>query len=814
MCRSEEPNLNVSLVMSTGLIKPASDCPNIKQLCQDSIRFIAAGEKINDIETVIRELIENSIDAGAKNIEIRLARYGVEAIEVEDDGAGISESDFDTLAARYHTSKITDFAKLQESLETFGFRGEALSCLCNLANVTITTKSKSSPTGSRLTFKKDGTIARREATARAQGTTVIIRNLFHSMPVRRRELESTSKRQYDKVVKLIYEHAIARSHIKFSLCKRYAAKKEKDFMHGGTTLEGVLITIFGLKLFESLLPIGQVKRNKFLETIKILGEDGNKNDDGHKAQTKDSEKGSSSPVSPISSEHARDDFFRRSCKSKFARERPEFSIHGYISKIGAGRSSTDSQFLYVNRKPCDIPKVSRLVNETYRNYSNTNQYPFYCLFIQVQNWAADFNVPRKRSVILQEENKLCTIVKESLDELYSASAPASQHNCPNADIPVVSLKQDSTNQTEKGGHKREQNLRDKAVEVSEPPSKKPVSNTTRRSTSMEICEPWPQETNENDTSNMQNGDVPPQIEQSNGCHNIDTTTAIVCRESTPSPEFSPEHNDRPDEDWSACTYLDTVVKTNDGFEVSMCNLETLGQALRRERAQRRVKSDAKQFSYAIHPNFNNVAEDELKLNLNKKSFEDMQIIGQFNNGFIITRLNMHLFIIDQHATDERANYEEQLLRSPLEKQTMVYPKPLYLNLIQENAIINNLEEFRARGFEFAIDSTKPAGYRVLMTSTAVCKGDKIEEHLDKSDVEELIDVILESPNSVKTYTLRKTIKVAAMKACRMSVMIGQPLSWSQMHSIVAKMSHLKNPWVCAHNRPTIRHLMDVDWMIK
>ncbi|GLJ59399.1 hypothetical protein SUGI_1507220 [Cryptomeria japonica] len=101
---------------------------SIKQIDDASVRFIASGEKISDIEDAIRELLENSIDAGAKVIEIRMARFGTDSIEVLDDGTGIAEENFKSLGIRYHTSKISNYQNLQESLETFGFRGEALSC--------------------------------------------------------------------------------------------------------------------------------------------------------------------------------------------------------------------------------------------------------------------------------------------------------------------------------------------------------------------------------------------------------------------------------------------------------------------------------------------------------------------------------------------------------------------------------------------------------------------------------------------------------------------------------------------------------------
>ncbi|GLJ59400.1 hypothetical protein SUGI_1507230 [Cryptomeria japonica] len=248
------------------------------------------------------------------------------------------------------------------------------------------------------------------------------------------------------------------------------------------------------------------------------------------------------------------------------------------------------------------------------------------------------------------------------------------------------------------------------------------------------------------------------------------------------------------------------------LQVRIEHMEDLGAVLRRERCQRMTIADSKEYTFAIHPKFNVVAEQELKFNLNKSSFDSMQVIGQFNKGFILALLNKHIFIIDQHATDERANYEDQLDKSPFMTQDMVHPKPLYLTTIQEGAIIENMSEFEKRGFKFSVDQSKRAGMRIMLKSTAICKGHGIDEYLTIEDLEELIDVAVIAPNQLKSYTLKKIKSVAATRACRKSIMIGDKLNWAQMDNIVSKMATLENPWICAHNRPTIRHLMDTDWM--
>lgn len=802
---------------------------SIKAIDNDSIKFIAAGEKINDVETVVRELVENSIDAKATVIEIKLSKFGVECIEVSDNGSGIAEQNFASLGQRYHTSKISSYEKLQESLQTFGFRGEALSCICSIAIVTVTTKTRESSTGSKLIFRKDGSLEKVMPAARTEGTTIIVRNLFHSMPVRRRELETTSKRQYDKVVKLLYEQILARPLIKFTLSRKSVTTKEKDFTHGGKSLEECIITIYSINVLRTLIPIKQAGIPDQTPKSPILTTDKEQNRRLTRSSTQanetvdieeDANHGQVNKVPFLSKdfeasvEPNREEFFQRSRKSKFARERATYTIFGYISKIGKGRNSTDCQFVYVNRKPCDIPKLSRLINEIYKGYSN-NQYPFYCLFIRVQSWAADFNVPHKRAVILQDETRLCDIVKESLEKMFSPSVPANQKSCPSAHIPVAMQKlPDSTQDASSQGSKRSLELTLEEKDEQRPVKKLTIADTVNQVANEEIVISDIKETDKSTTqkpdmewNDKSAKDDPPSDATSGSSEYVLALATVNCVHDLVTPRDS-----RILSEDMECRYMQTKISTPHVIKVAIDHPEDLGESLERERTQRAIHDDSKSFSFAIHPNFNTVAEQELKFNLNKSSFEDMHIIGQFNRGFIIARLDKHIFIIDQHATDERANYEDQLDKSPLIKQAMVLPKPLYLNSIQENAVMTHLDAFKKRGFEFKIDETKPPGYKVMLTTTSICKGQTLDEHLTKVDVEELVDVILDSPNQLDRYTLKKVKNVAATKACRKSVMIGDSLDWAKMESIVRKMSSLENPWVCAHNRPTIRHLMDVDWM--
>ena len=104
---------------------------SIKAIDKRSVHQICSGQVILSLATAVKELVENSIDAGATNVEIRLREFGMDSIEVHDNGSGIEEKDFDAIGLKHCTSKLTDFSDLT-MIDTFGFRGEALSSLCAL----------------------------------------------------------------------------------------------------------------------------------------------------------------------------------------------------------------------------------------------------------------------------------------------------------------------------------------------------------------------------------------------------------------------------------------------------------------------------------------------------------------------------------------------------------------------------------------------------------------------------------------------------------------------------------------------------------
>ncbi|XP_043470340.1 PMS1 protein homolog 1-like [Leptopilina heterotoma] len=169
---------------------------SIKALDQSTAKFLKTSQVITSVSFAVKELVENSLDAGAKNIEINLSDYGLANIEVKDDGSGISKVDAPFMALSSYTSKIKNFEDL-DKLYTYGFRGEALQALSEISELTVITKSQNEEIATLYNINSKGNIVKSEPCHRTIGTTVQAKGLFKNFPVRRQTLLNSRRANQD-----------------------------------------------------------------------------------------------------------------------------------------------------------------------------------------------------------------------------------------------------------------------------------------------------------------------------------------------------------------------------------------------------------------------------------------------------------------------------------------------------------------------------------------------------------------------------------------------------------------------------------------
>ncbi len=227
----------------------------IKLLSKETIQKIAAGEVIERPFSVVKELVENSIDAGSTDIKVEISDGGLDFIKVADNGKGIPSSEVELAVARHATSKLDNFNDLY-NIVSLGFRGEALASITSISKTTIETKTKEEEIGHAFSFE-DSKLINSTVIGKNTGTTIIVKDLFYNIPVRKRFLNSATS-EANKITSMMYRLAIGNYNIGFTYIKDH---KEvfRTIANGG--LKSNLTELFGVEFTKDLVEVDLAEKN-------------------------------------------------------------------------------------------------------------------------------------------------------------------------------------------------------------------------------------------------------------------------------------------------------------------------------------------------------------------------------------------------------------------------------------------------------------------------------------------------------------------------------------------------------------------------
>ncbi|KAF5903384.1 PMS1 protein 1, partial [Clarias magur] len=342
----------------------------MKALPPDTVRLLSSTQVITSVTNVVKELIENSLDAGSSSLEIKLENYGLDRIEVRDNGSGIKAADTPVMAVSHYTSKISCHEDL-ENLETYGFRGEALGSICAVSEVIITTKTADDDISTQYTLDFNGCVVSKRPSHLGQGTTVCALKLFKNLPVRR-QYYSNSKKCKDelkKVQDLLMAYAIIKPELRIVLTHNKAVVWQKSKV---SDRGAALMAVLGSSTAANLLPV------------------------------------------------------------RHRHEQEEISIEGYFPKpnsdLNATSSSTsDKTFIYVNNRPVNHKDILKLVKQYYANSAHSNndsasrRFPILMVNITVPTSNVDVNLtPDKLQVMLKNKDAVLLAVESVLISLYGS----------------------------------------------------------------------------------------------------------------------------------------------------------------------------------------------------------------------------------------------------------------------------------------------------------------------------------------------------------------------------------------------------------
>jgi DNA mismatch repair protein MutL len=221
----------------------------IRQLAPDVAAKIAAGEVVERPASVVKELIENSIDAGATQIRVDLVHGGLQLIRVTDNGSGIPPEELPLALERHATSKVAQIDDL-ERIRSLGFRGEALASIAAVAEVNLLSHARGAEQGAEISAS-NGQISAVSPAASPEGTALVVRNLFSAVPARLKFLKSRNT-EVSHCHHLLEQYALAYPEIRFSV---FSEGRQIFATPGDGQLASVLVEVYGLQIAEQMVSL-------------------------------------------------------------------------------------------------------------------------------------------------------------------------------------------------------------------------------------------------------------------------------------------------------------------------------------------------------------------------------------------------------------------------------------------------------------------------------------------------------------------------------------------------------------------------------
>jgi DNA mismatch repair protein MutL len=333
----------------------------IRQLPEHLANQIAAGEVVERPASVVKELVENALDAGADRIRIEVERGGTRLIRVRDNGTGMDPEEAPRALAPHATSKIAAAADLAR-IGTLGFRGEALPSIASVSRLTLTTRRPERDEGVSVTGHGDGAPETAPA-AHPAGTTVEVRDLFHNTPARRKFLR-TEKTEFGHIVDAVRRAALGAMDVAFTLVHNERTHLQLPAVEAWDDAERRVARLLGEGFADNALHLRQ-----------------------------DSEDG--------------------------------LRLSGWVVRPTAARGQRDQQFFFVNGRAVRDRLLSHAVAEAYRDVLFNNRFPGYVLFLGIDAGEVDVNVhPTKHEVRFSESRRIHAFVRHTVEQALGADTPA------------------------------------------------------------------------------------------------------------------------------------------------------------------------------------------------------------------------------------------------------------------------------------------------------------------------------------------------------------------------------------------------------
>jgi DNA mismatch repair protein MutL len=347
---------------------------------------IAAGEVVERPASVVKELLENSLDAGATDLRVEVEAGGRRLIRIVDDGCGMLRDDALLAFERHATSKLRNVKDLL-SIATLGFRGEALPSIASVSRLLLETRSMEEATGTRIEIA-GGKMLRCEETALGAGTAITVRDLFHNVPARRKFLRS-EQTELAHIASLVTHYSLAHPDKSFRLT---TGPTELLGVTPVATMKERVYQVFGSQVLDELVEIGLRERDLFLPPPSVPP---------------------SQAIAEYRSGEPEDPPMRR------------FRLNGFFSRPQVQKANRNSIYIFVNGRLIRDRLVLHALSSAYYNLMPPSAFPFALLFLECDAEEVDVNVhPSKTEVRFRHGSFVHDFVRDTLRERLMESRPS------------------------------------------------------------------------------------------------------------------------------------------------------------------------------------------------------------------------------------------------------------------------------------------------------------------------------------------------------------------------------------------------------
>lgn len=663
----------------------------IHELSVNLANQIAAGEVIERPASVVKELLENALDAHATQIDILIEAAGTKLIEIIDNGDGIDDEDVEVAFRRHATSKINDRQDLFK-IRTLGFRGEALPSIASIADVELTT-STGQQAGTAMHIK-GGTVLGKTAASARQGTRIKVTELFFNTPARLKYLKS-QQTELAKIVDIVNRLALSYPTVTFHL-----VHNDKQILRtaGNGDVKRVIAEIYGPATAQKMVPIKTTNN--------------------------------------------------------------DFEVTGFVSLPELTRASKDYISVLINGRYIKNFQITKAIIKGYGSKLMVGRYPFAVINIKMDPLLVDVNVhPTKQEVRLSQEDSLVALITQAIQQAFTQ----------------VSLIPDGY-----------QNL----TSTAKPPRKEADAPVAPASL-MEL-------------------DFINQLNQTSMKYQLDERPRVVTEDLPTVSAPANEDYDRP-KATPVVVPKATVMPINVLTKTDLTTpaVQTFQAKYAEEAVDHFVEvpvtkpSKNEQTTLSVAP-----SNDEPVVEMSTNPWPELRYMGQMFGTFLFAEGPKGLYLIDQHAAQERINYEyyrEEIGNMGTAKQQLLIPLVLDYPLVDAVKINDKLPILQTVGLDL-----EPFGDNsfILHHHPTWFVPEQVE-----ATTREMIDWVLRE-GQITTAEFRE--KTAIMMSCKRAIKANQHLSELEAKELIKHLGTTKNPYNCPHGRPVLvtLSLTDMEKMFK